>query len=248
MTPPRGARTQASSGSSAPRSTATAPSPAPTSTSSGRSQTQASASSPPAACARRKTSPSSRRPVRRRRSSAGRCSGGDEREILLQRGQLEPVRRLTRLVEEVHAQDGVDLVDIAVPERPCQLLQPPPRDDGECCAVIADDVDGVPAPRAGLRRAVEAVSPVPGRLVLRGQWQLEGDVEAAEEECGDADEPVIPHRHTREGADPMAADAMLAPVAEDVELDGAFLPGHGVDLLDLVEGEEDRALGHLDGM
>src|SRR5262249_28204939 len=246
--PPSGAGTQASPASSAPRSTATARSRGPTSSSSGRLLHPAFPSSPPAACGRPRTSPRSPRPERRLRSSAGRSSGGDQGEIRLQRGEIEPVRRLPRLIEEVDAQDGVDLVDVAVPERPRQLLEPPPGDDREGGSVVADDVDCMPAPRAGLRRAVEPVRPVPGRLVLRRQRQLDADVEPAEEECGARDEAVTPGGHGREGPDRVAADAALAPVAEDFELDGSLLAGRRVDLLDLVEGQQHRALAHLDRM
>src|SRR5581483_8868578 len=170
-----------------------------------------------------------------------------EREVAFQRGEIEAVRRRTGLVEEVDADDRVHLVDVPIPERPCELLQPPPRDDREHVGVVADDVHRMAAPRSRLCGAVEPARPVPDRLALRGHRELDSDVEAAEEERGGADELVVPDRHARERADAMPADPVLAPVDEDVELDGALFAGRGIDLLHVVERLEHRALAHLDG-
>src|SRR5581483_2263558 len=231
--------------SSAPRSTATAPSRARTSSSCARSRRRACACSPPAASAPRTTSPRSPAPAPRAPSSAARSSRGHEPEVGLERPEVEAVRRPAALVEEVDAEDRVGLVDVAVPERPRQFLQPAPRHDRERLPVVADHVDGVAAPRAGPGGPVEPAGPVPGPLPLGRERELEADVEAAEEERGRADEPVVRDRHARERADPVAADAAPAPVLEHVELDRALLAGERVDLLDAVERRDHRALADL---
>ena len=81
-----------------------------------------------------------RRPLARRRRGAGRrraprqrssaelcfCLGGDERQIRLQRREVEPVRCLPA-VQEVGREDAVRLVAVALPERPGHLLDARPR-------------------------------------------------------------------------------------------------------------------------
>src|SRR5689334_1421820 len=101
-------------------------------------------------------------------------SVGHEREIRLQRVEVEPVRSLP-VLEEVRADQAVRLVAVAIPERPRHLLQLAPRDHGHAVRVVANDVDRMAAPRAGTRRTGQRVRPVPARLVLRGDRELQAD-------------------------------------------------------------------------
>ena len=77
--------------------------------------------------------------------------------------------------------------------------------------VVADDVDGVPAPGARGVGAVEAPGPVPDLLVHRPERKLEADVEAAEEPGAGPDEIVVAAADPGEGPDQVAADAGPAP-------------------------------------
>ena len=100
---------------------------------------RACACSPRAASARRRTSWRSPPPAPRRPSSAARCSRalrGDQRQVGLQRGQVEAVRRLPA-GRGSRREDRVDLVAVAIPERPGHLLQPAPGDDRERRPVVA---------------------------------------------------------------------------------------------------------------
>src|SRR4051794_37072119 len=85
-------------------------------------------------------------------ASATRPSCRHQREIRLQRGEVEAVRRFA-LFEEVLRKDAVGLVAVAVPELPRHLLEAAPRYDRQAPRVVGDDVDGVAAPRARLRVA-----------------------------------------------------------------------------------------------
>src|SRR5581483_11933531 len=93
----------------------------------------------------------------------------------------------------------------------------------------------VPAPRAGPRRPGERAGPVPEAGALRGERQLEAEVQAFEEPRRGTDELVVEERDPRERGDPMAPDAVAAPVSQHVELDGAFLSRGGIDDLHAVE-------------
>src|SRR5581483_364372 len=173
--------------------------------------------------------------------------GRDELQVGLQGGEVEAVRRLP-VREEVRREDRVDLVAVAVPERPRHLLQPSPRDDRDAGRAVAHEVDRVAAPGAGLRGAAQRARPVPDLLLLRGERQLDADIQPAEQPGRRAGEVVIGYRHARERADPVPADSLLPPVAEDVDHDGALLPARRIDLLHVVERAHDRALGDLDGL
>ena len=79
------------------------------------------------------------------------------------------------------------------------------------------------APGAGRASPAERAGPLPDALCPRGQRQREPDVEAAEEPRGRADQAVVVDADTRERADPVPADAVRAPEAEHVELEGSLL-------------------------
>jgi EmrB/QacA subfamily drug resistance transporter len=80
-----------------------------------------------------------------RKRKAPASVGRDERELLLERREVEPVRR-SPAPQEVLAEQAVRLVDVAVPERPRHLLETAPRHDRERPLVVANDVDRVPTP------------------------------------------------------------------------------------------------------
>jgi EmrB/QacA subfamily drug resistance transporter len=69
----------------------------------------------------------------------------DERELLLQRRELEPVRRRPA-PQEILAQQAIRLVDVTIPERPRHLLETAPRHHRERALVVANDVDRVATP------------------------------------------------------------------------------------------------------
>src|SRR5262249_59173410 len=100
-----------------------------------------------------------------------------------------------------------------------------PGHDGETVVVVADDVDGMPAPRPRRVGPVEAARPVPDVLVSRPCRQLQPDVEPAEEPGARRDEIAVVARHPREGTDPVAADAARAPQLEHLELHRSLLAG-----------------------
>src|SRR5262245_29755487 len=131
-----------------------------------------------------------------------------ECEIRFERGEVEAVRRLAT-IEKVVRDDAVALVDVAVPEAPRHSSHLSPRHHGETVCVVADDVDRMPAPRPGPRVPGERAGPVPDLLRLRGERQLDSDVEAAEEPGGRPHECVLVYRHPRVRADAMPPDSRL---------------------------------------
>src|SRR5581483_6082561 len=106
------------------RSTGTERLAGPTSTSSPAWPRAACASSPPAACARRRTSTRSPPRAPRPSSWAVPCSSlrRNELEIRFERRQGEAVRRRPP-GEEVRRDDAVRLLAVALPERPAHRLQ-----------------------------------------------------------------------------------------------------------------------------
>lgn len=76
---------------------------------------------------------------------AAESVGSDERELLLQPRQIEPVWRRSA-AQEILAQQAVRLVDVTVPERPRHLLETAPRHHRERALVVANDVDRVATP------------------------------------------------------------------------------------------------------
>jgi EmrB/QacA subfamily drug resistance transporter len=71
--------------------------------------------------------------------------GSDERELLLQSRQVEPVWRRSP-AQEILAQQAVRLVDVTIPERPRHLLETTPRHNRERALVVANNVDSVATP------------------------------------------------------------------------------------------------------
>src|SRR5256714_13134694 len=104
-------------------------------------------------------------------ASGMRPSCRHEREIRFEGREVEPVRRVS-LLEEIVGEDAIRLVAVAVPEAPGDTLQATPGDDGQTAGVVANDIDGMPAPRARPRGPGERARPVPDGLPLRRQREL----------------------------------------------------------------------------